>query len=69
MTLTEQQKAEGWIEHDGGPCPVPLGMPVWVIHRDEDDGPVFFREAQWCGGCWKHDGTEDDIIAYREPKP
>lgn len=29
--ISEQMKAEGWIEHDGGPCPVPLDSRPGVI--------------------------------------
>jgi hypothetical protein len=33
MTLTEQMKADGWIEHDGGPCPVSQNARVRVLFK------------------------------------
>jgi len=40
--LTDEQKAAGWIEHDGGPCPVLLDSRVqedddaWCVVKYED---------------------------------
>lgn len=64
--LTDEMKAAGWIEHDGGPCPVGKADAVWVAFRDGEE--VFFREADRAGACWEHipeaEGR-DDIIAYK----
>lgn len=70
MKLTEELIADGWIEHDGGPCPVSndsivayrLRGGVVTLDRDRADNLI-----------WHHDSSlldeEDHIIAYRpEPK-
>ena len=62
MTLTPEQKAEGWIEWHGGECPI---KDDWTaIDIMLRNGRVFDREQRgtW---VWRHDGKEDDIIAYR----
>jgi len=75
--LTPEQIAEGWIEHDGGPCPVPLDSKVDVMFRD-GSGSKRRHRAQWwtafnpviaAQDLWRHEaGPENDIIAYR-PEP
>jgi hypothetical protein len=61
--------ADGWIKHDGGPCPVPRGTLVEVRLRDghiqaglalHDDGTCT-SEPQWTGG----DYPSLTIAAYR----
>lgn len=50
--LSEQQIAEGWLPHDGGPCPVDLLAKVEVMFRS---GAIRYkrralrykRRAQW----------------------
>ena len=69
--LTDQQRADGWIEHDGGPCPVPLDSLVATIW---DDGK-FFSDCCAIGFTiwpenWEHRDlitakTGERIIAYR----
>ena len=63
MTLTPEQKAEGWIEHDGSDvCPIQDDRTtIDIMLRN---GRVFDREQRstW---FWHHDGRGDDIIAYR----
>lgn len=64
---------EGWIEWNGGECPVPVGTRVDVKHRDGDEG--FNRPAgQLSDGVgtgraiaydWTHDNSGGDIISYR----
>jgi hypothetical protein len=61
MTLTEQMKADGWNEHDGGPCPVDRLSLVAVRKRN---GREYQRNtaAHW---DWWHSNHPADIIAYR----
>lgn len=56
----------GWIEHDGGPCPVdPHSFPS-VIYRD-GERPVRQGDARaWALRWeWNPDYGPDDIIAYK----
>ena len=57
---SSNEGADGWIEHDGGPNPVP-GQRVDVRWRD---GEVSTDEPSrdW---CWKPTDGDDTIIAYR----
>jgi len=65
MMLSEQHIAEGWLRHDGGPCPVAEESTVKVKLRSGDIGTMKGYELYW-----EHDGRTDDIIAYKpEPKP
>jgi len=63
--LTPEQIADGWIEHDGGPCPVPLAIRVTIMCRG---GGTDTDEAH----CWWWGRNENpvdyEIIAYR-PEP
>jgi hypothetical protein len=44
MTLTPEMIAEGWLPHDGGPCPV-----------DPDSRPMMvFDNRKWHGSLWRH---------------
>ena len=65
MTLTEQMKADGWIEHDGGPCPVK--GPVVVMYRTGDQ----FKWKDAPAEDWTHQPTDAllDIIAYKPEQP
>jgi hypothetical protein len=67
MTLTEQQIADGWKPHDGGPCPVPLDSKPEVLCRDGYIYDATFKARQY-GGLWrsKHTQASRGIIAYRE---
>lgn len=60
MPLAPEQIADGWIEHDGGPCPVPPGSAPTVRLRSGSEG---IQVA--CCLVWEHDGRSDDIIAYK----
>lgn len=60
--LTEEQKAQGWVEHDGGQCP----LPMWqVLLRD---GRIMRTRGDTI--YWPHFGDDDfydsDVIAYRK---
>jgi hypothetical protein len=75
--LTDKQRADGWIEHDGGECPVALDSRPLVLFRDgmgivdQEDAPMareWIFESVPC--LWVHKPGPADIIAYRpEPKP
>ena len=69
--LTEEQIADGWIAHDGGPCPVePTVLVRYKMRSTADD-----KRANAAGDLdWRHPAFGDDhavdIIAYRpEPTP
>lgn len=71
--LTDKQRAEGWIEHDGGLCPVPDDDIVEVMFTDgatDMTYAAFWSAAKpgmddsWTGEC----SPDDRIIAYR-PAP
>lgn len=64
MSLTPEMIADGWIKHDGGPCPVPLDSIVDVMIFSRQTGNFFA-----CNLLWEHDGRQDDIIAYRPESP
>lgn len=68
--LTPEQIAEGWIEHDGGPCPVAMHIEITPLYRDKEDPRKGMRRPFGYAGAfdWAHDGEDDDIIAYR-PEP
>lgn len=58
---------DGWIEHDGGPCPVSPDTRVFVRFMDglSDEGHQDGAEtAGWWSGSWRSAGN-DRIIAYR----
>lgn len=69
--MTDEQRAEGWIEHDGGPCPVDLVKMLQgalelaylggrgSTRKDGMVMPDFEHDAQRLVSC---------IIAYR-PAP
>ena len=51
MMLTDAMKADGWVEHDGGPCPVPLDTIVTILIGDGN------KHGGWRAGAvvWPHD--------------
>lgn len=70
MALTEEMKAEGWIEWHGGLCPVASDSKPGVLFRD---GTMVRRgaakaKAWWVAmpnDCWRHRGRKhEDIVAY-----
>lgn len=83
--LYPAQDADGWIEWNGGECPVERGTLVDVKYRcgkenigvtallsSRDDG--FMSGLEYKGLTrsardWSHDSHEMDIIAYRLHKP
>jgi hypothetical protein len=63
-SLTAEEIAEGWIAHDGGPCPVNEGSLPKIMLRDGKTGFIL-----GCALIWEHDGRGDDIIAYKPENP
>ena len=57
--LTDQQRADGWIEHDGGPCPVPLDSYVETLW---DDGKIFPRRCAIGFTIWPENWDHCDLI-------
>lgn len=69
MTLTATQIADGWKPHDGGECPVDADAQITPMYRGPSDPQKGIRiEWLFLAGRfdWTHDGTDDDIIAYKE---
>lgn len=65
--LTDEMKAAGWIEHDGGPCPVPLDtMPRLMFRCGEEPAAYVVEAGMW---EWDHAGHDYDIIAYKPETP
>ena len=66
MPLTEQMKADGWIEHEGGPCPIDGAAIVSARFRG-GSGTVSRASVIWWGRTEHPNGF--DIIAYRPEQP
>lgn len=65
--LSEELRAQGWIEHSGGPCPVTIGSTNQIMLRD---GRIIIETARRWG--WSHLNStlpETDIIAYKPETP
>lgn len=45
--ISEQMKAEGWIEHDGGPCPVNTASTIYVMLGNGTTGWVMPCNTRW----------------------
>lgn len=72
--LTEEQRAAGWIEHDGGPCPVDDDALAEVMFSDGETDMIYAAfwsapgpdmDDNWTGDC----APDDRIIAYRKETP
>lgn len=63
--LSEELRAQGWIEHDGGPCPVEVDDWVHVLLRD-GDGRGFDTAGYF---DWTKCNEPSDIIAYKPETP
>lgn len=57
--------ADGWIEWEGGKCPVDYDVDVDTKHREGRTD--ICRKAG--GAWWNHAGIGEDIISYRLHKP
>ena len=60
---------DGWISHDGGPCPVPMDSRPWVMMRGFSE-PVISpggmnREARNLRWGFEPLAAYCDIIAYK----
>lgn len=57
----------GWLPHDGGACPLDPGVWIAVKFRGEADPAkgVLRTHGYSHVFAWRHDGAEDDIIAYK----
>lgn len=62
MPLSEKMKAEGWIEHDGGECPVDGKIRVTMLFRN---GTEITRQAKCEEWPWEENDALLDIIAYK----
>ena len=51
---------EGFIPHDGGPCPVAEDVLIEAVFRDGETGKARPKVLHW-----KHYGRVSDIIAYK----
>lgn len=62
--LTDEMRANGWIEHDGGPCPVDADACVRVRLRGNPipDDPDYADTWDW---RWWELHPDGDIIAYK----
>lgn len=58
--------SDGWIEWQGGECPVHPDTLVEVGFRGGASGPAAVRANTW---YWKHDGERTDITRYRIVRP
>lgn len=65
--LTDELRAEGWIEHDGGPCPVPLDSRPGVMFGDGHiEAPGGHTAGHRLVGYWTHHfPPREHIIAYK----
>lgn len=65
-----QSTDDGWIEWNGGECPVPEGTPVCVRYRDGSTESEALAGIVGKGAVrWTHIGSPGDIIAYRLHTP
>lgn len=53
---------DGWVPHDGGPCPVNPGTKVDVKFRNGAYSSKCDEAQHW---YWRHDCSDCDIIAYK----
>ena len=67
MTLTEQMKADGWIEHDGSECPIRGLVAIPVVVRAGIWGVVLPQAIGWKWG--EAASPLGEIIAYRPEQP
>ena len=58
--------ADGWIEWNGGDCPVGAELVVDVNYRDGGNTPTTVKAGSQ---RWNHSGLCGDIISYRMRRP
>lgn len=61
-TYPEEKDDDGWIKHDGGPCPVRGDVKVSVKFRRGESADDSRCAGYW---FWGHNNADYDIIAYR----
>lgn len=71
--LTDEMRADGWVDHDGGPRPYGLKFPVEIMFRDEQtDVAERAKDFEWRWASFRFDDYDGehyaDIIAYK-PAP
>lgn len=59
--------SDGWIEWNGGACPVDIDAIVEVKYRKPN--PYQYNNDRAGDFTWSHDGFDGDIIAYRLQQP
>ena len=67
----EEQRAAGWIEHDGKGCPVPPDSRPAIMFGDGHVIPAGrHRAGYWLVGYWtQHFPPREQIVAYRTEAP
>ena len=72
VTCCSDEEHSGWVEWEGGACPVSEGTMVDVKYRNGEEKPRlaalridrrYPNDAS--GAFWLHDGMNNDIVAYR----
>lgn len=62
--VSEKMKADGWIEHDGGACPVhEMSFPEVMLRNGKKGVHLAYNLI------WECDGRGDDIVAFRPEQP
>lgn len=61
--LSEAMKAEGWIEHHGGECPIKGIVGIQVLIRAGIQGVVLPQAIGWVWGMPA--STRGEIVAYK----
>ena len=60
---SQPQPDDGWIEWNGGGCPIPDGVRwEYRLRHNNYAIPAGGKPSEY---CWRHDGDGADIIAYR----
>ena len=74
--ITEQMRADGWIEHDGRWCKISANVAIYCLLRCGIMGWAMPHAKAWEWGIQDMgNGTSmlscqpTDIVAYQEPKP
>lgn len=63
MPLTDEMKADGWIEYDGGPCPVPPDTRIKVKFLNGLSSLASAKASWW---LWEQPREQGYlIIAYK----
>lgn len=70
--LTDAQRDEGWVKHDGGPCPIDRLTPVLILLRGGEETYWYMAGSvvwQYGAPIWEAGGTplpeSAEVIAYK----